>query len=56
LFKNSVTTLDIIITSDEKSTMAARKEIIAKVQKMVPPMLESFHKGKTQNYILVERC
>jgi hypothetical protein len=25
---------------------ATRKEILAKVQKMVPPMLESFHKGK----------
>jgi hypothetical protein len=24
---------------------ASRKELLTKVQKMVPPMLESFHKG-----------
>lgn len=25
---------------------ATRKELIGKVYKMIPPMLESFHKGK----------
>ena len=25
--------------------MASRKEIISKIYKIVPPMLESFHKG-----------
>jgi ATP-dependent NAD(P)H-hydrate dehydratase len=27
---------------------ASRKEIIGKVYKMIPPMLESFHKGAQQ--------
>lgn len=27
---------------------ASRKEILSKVYKMIPPMLESFHKGKCQ--------
>lgn len=27
---------------------ASRKDILSKVYKMVPPMLESFHKGKSQ--------
>jgi hypothetical protein len=31
----------------------SRKEILAKVQKMVPPMLESFHKGKPIRTIAV---
>lgn len=29
----------------------SRKEILGKVYKMIPPMLESFHKGKSTPYI-----
>jgi ATP-dependent NAD(P)H-hydrate dehydratase len=31
----------------------SRKELLGKVYKMIPPMLESFHKGKlsSENYL-----
>lgn len=28
----------------------SRKELLGKVYKMIPPMLESFHKGKPTNH------
>lgn len=34
--------------------MASRKEILTKVQKIVPPMLESFHKGTwSSNFLYI---
>ena len=40
--------------TDKRSIMASkltRKELLSKVYKMVPPMLEKFHKGKMKEWI-----
>jgi ATP-dependent NAD(P)H-hydrate dehydratase len=34
--------------SSKPDMSAATKDVLAKVQRMIPPMLESFHKGSNQ--------
>jgi hypothetical protein len=35
---------------------ASRKDLLKKVYNMVPPMLESFHKGKSKHDHFINQC